>query len=330
MSSPDLGFGVPTVQFGLTDTATTLPSLQTSVITAAETAWTRRRKNTSFKNLSGDYKVGVALMGYDDENGGYAIAEMSDLSSTITVAAGEGILIELATLPAGMVSAVAASIWLQKGTALPQLAGYAYVDDTGNPFSYMLRKEPSLAAPRVAEATLISAAATTDLLKYRTPKGSAWTSKVETTGGIQFPRSKQTAEYQPDSTLDTRIPLGSNTSLRFSIYSTGLDDLADNVGGDFVEYTATGGDTVQLLDSDPHIIASTLDGNRAIKCLMPADNNGKAITRLFIGNTIINVSDSNEEWVKDRIYRLDVECAPLAFDDLLKTCDTGIYYVRYE
>lgn len=328
MSSIAPTFGVPGVAFSYIDTVTT-PSLSAatiaySIVTPNANTY---RKNSTMPKLSGTYKVIVALMGLDDVNRGYGIAESSALSATQTVAAGQGILVNIATLPANMAGAVVATIWLQKGSADPKMAAFGFIDP-GTQFSCLLMNEPWATAPSAPTAVLIDDAQTNRLLLNRTPKNATYGDYLETTRGVSFNKKTTKIQVAPDSGADYTVTTVRSTDLAFAVMSNDLGSLAQVEAGDTWTFIDSDSTVVDQSQFDLVAIANTIQGNMPLKVVMPPDDRGTVIYELHLGNVQVNTSDFSIKMLKNEPFAIDVlqEAAPL--DALTRSMMNGIRWGR--
>lgn len=321
-------YGVSRVQLGLKDLTVTVPALNATEIIGSSTAATVNRPGTVRPKLTaGDYNFWVALMGYDDVNGGYSLARSTATpEDPVTVDSGDFLELYLASpLPSNMGKAIAAAVFLQAGSEDPKMVDWAYID-ASREFSWLVTTLGGDNANSIPEATLVGTGET-EITGTRTPKGVDWGARLSTTGGVRFRHPKETFTEEPDDSQDFPVAIGSATNVEFSLRGRDLVNLCRSLGYDYVKFTNTASKVIEQASGDLYDIVSQLVGNGAIKVTRPrAGVGGRLETRLFLGNVHANISEVVEDEQKKQSARLDYVLTAANLDYLLDgMCNQIIY-----
>lgn len=328
MPSQQPVFGVPTV-FVSEDDTTQLTTMA-AVTTAASAVTPSKYTNTQGgKKLSGSYKIAVAPFGRDIVNFGYTFGIPTAFQGmAVSITSGQGLLIRIATgaKPGFMSKTIAMAVFLQKGSADPWLAGYAFIDNSAD-FAYLQMTEPGADVPTFT-TTQLSAGTVVSPSGSRDPYGVTYRKITPTTGGVRFTHRRQKVQVSPDQTLDYEAPTAAATDISFRAYRQGIEDVTYSIGGNFTSFTDTNSDLVELGESDLYTTAAAVEGNRAIKIVMPRQPGGLQQQRLYIGNLTVNSADVTEEYLKTAQAALDFNFTAASYDDLLVPFNTGLFYTR--
>lgn len=320
-------FGVSLVSFGSPDPTNNVGSLAAATTAYSVITPDKFTQNSRLAALNDTYNITLALLGFDRVNKGYTIGISTPASSDQVVTTGEGILMRIAQpLPTGMADAIAVAVFLQKGSADPQMVDYAYIDPFTD-FSFLLMTEPLRSAFTVPQATLAAATATRQI-GSRTGARVIYTPFTPTTGGVRRNHKFTKTDYRPDDSPDSQIPVGTGTDLEFSVYTDDLEILAQAIGGDFTEFTDTDSSVVQQLYSNMYSTVANIDGNRALKVLDPPNNLGVENNNLYLGNVVSNVQDFTEGRLKTEAATVNYLLSAANLDRMLAPFRTGIRWSR--
>jgi hypothetical protein len=331
MPSDIPGLGVGTIYVQEDTTSGSLPSLAAATIGAAALTPTRFVRSSNLRPVGGNgtYKVAVASFGIDRVNGGYTFGIASAVSSGVTPTAGQGINVRIASSEYAALTnvdlAVGFAIFLQKGSASPQLLNIGIVD-TSQDFSFLVMTEANPAAAKVSTANLAAATVTTQD-GSRAPGGVNFV-KHRTSGGVRRRHRATTVPYTPDDSVDSTLTTARAVDLEFNVLSDGLDDLMLAQGGDFVIYTDTNSQVVSQGAADLYTTTCNISGNKAIKYDMANRTDGSHITCLHIGNVVNNQQEWTEERRKNEASTIPYLLSATSIDRLLVGIQTGSYLIR--
>lgn len=319
--------GVDQVSFGKPDPTASVPSLAAATVSVSVVTPDVFSKNSSLLPLNGSYKITTALMGFDMTNRGYTLGISSAQSATVSPTLGDGILIRIdSPYPAGMENAIAAAIWVQQGSADPQLTSFGFIDPFTD-FSYLLMSRPLRSALMADQAVLGAATATTDL-GDRDAKQVIYTDFIPTTRGVRRNHRFTKVPYAPDDSVDSDVITAHGTDMAFSCYTDSLELLAQAIAGDYVQFTDTDSSIVTQLESNLYATTSNVEGNRPLRVLSPPNNLGEEVTTLYVGNVAVNSDDFTEQRLKTEAGTVDFLLKAANFDRLLTPMRTGIRWSR--
>lgn len=332
MPTDSVSYGVPTLQISEPDPAGgTLTGLGSVTLAATEISTTVNRNSRRQPIPSGAVlKAWLTLMGYDPR-GGYAItAATAAMSTAITTsAAGKGLLLRVASPPTQFADAVCAAIWLQVGSANPQLCDFAIINPKLD-FSFRVNSLPFSQANYTTAADLAATNGTPLLGMNGVAKTGILKSKLslpfETTGGVNFKHRKEKFTASPDSGLNYPVPTGQATDLSTKILNPVIQDTATVLGGDYESYidTDTAGTPIDQMSHDIFTSQSTQTGNQAALVTFAPDAAGRVLRRLLLGQVATNSDDFEENYRKDGQTELQLTLTAASLDKLLRGMPTGL------
>ena len=322
-------FGVPRVQLSSSVPDTTLDDLNAFVdLDISALAWTKIRKNSPKKKLAGTYFVKIVEMGYDEDNNGFTFGKSTPTVAGQLIGSGEGLLcrIDNGDFDTNMGDCAFIGIFIAKGAGDYRLANLGYMDPD-NDFSYMVTGEPLLDALSMT-ATELDGNTPLDYAGNRTPVAIEYSKRFRTVGGVKINHRMESTKVDQDDACAYDVPVARSADLEFAVLSNNLEDLAQLSAGDYVKYTDSNTDIVELGDSEIQAILSQLKGNKAVKVIYPPNKKGSQVTKVFAGATDV----SNAEWVENyqklEQFRLDQKLIGAPVDDCLGSIGGGVAYVR--
>lgn len=320
--------GVPTLQISQPDPTGTLTTLASATTTVAEVSVAPRKRSGRPAIPSGAViKAFITWMGYDP-NGGYAMnaSTATPGSATTTSAANKGLLLRAASpIPANGANAICAAIWLQIGSANPQLCDFAIINPKLD-FSFTVSSLPTPGAPYTTVAKLTGATPDPLLGSSRTPYQSLLTPPYTTTGGVNLRHRTEKYTATPDQALNYPVRLGQATDVITRILNPSMSDAVATLGGDELSYIDTDTATTPIDQYAHDIFTSQPDqtGNQAILITYASDTAQRILRRLFLGQVGTTTDDTEENYKKDAQTELQLSLTAAAQDRLLKGMPTAI------
>lgn len=330
MPTIELPLGVPTLktQYPLADV---LESAHTIVPTVATQTPPVLNKNTARKLLAGDFSVAIGWLGIEP-TGGYGITRTTAFSAPVTVTQGDGIEISFpqADFTTNANNSIAAAVFLKKGASTKvYIANYAFVVSGGD-FAYLLPFEQLNGALELQSADVIAATATQELGARTTVLAAGFRTRTPTSTGVEFNHAGTTVPVSLDTTVDFNLITARAVDIRTGIVRNDLRDLMEAIGGDrwgMVYTDATPADhNIEFGTAQDYIIGNAGVSNAAIIVNDIARTDGTFVTRLQLGQTVVNQADLREKSDKQSVKVLDVTFAHGAFDYLVQGVGTGVYY----
>lgn len=329
MPSNTFRVGVASVQIPI-DTNSALGSLSTlaySVSSLTPSNYLLNDVNNPLPTAT-NMQVMLGLVGRDATNGGYTVGYCSPGSGILTVAAGNGIYINVPSANLAGISnistAFAMAIFLKIGNANFQLAEFAYIDPAAD-FNHMIIAKPMLDAPFFATSLLQSTTVDTTL-GNRAPLGYTFLTLSPTTGGVNVTRDVSEVTFKPDTGTDFSIPTARTASIAFELLSNAIFDVVRGNSGNAVTFTATGGQVITEAQMSLNTALVRVPGNKPMKMIMPPDQNGVQEIRLFLGQLVQNTQKNQEAWKKDAPVPISYTFSPCSIDRLITSQHTEIQY----
>jgi hypothetical protein len=324
-----VNYGVPTVQVSTPDPVNSLATMAAVTFAVTSVPAGKILRGSSRTPLpAGTYKVWATLMGYDPQ-GGYAMtASTATMTTAVTNTSGNGLLCRIAATNFGatnIITAVSVALWIQVGSANPQLCDFAYVNPSLD-FSFLIQYLPSSQAPYTTASVLTGAAADPLLGSIRTPQASLLGTAYETTGGVQFNHQREGFTASPDNSRNFPVTTSRGTDVSFRILNPLLQDSEQVQGGDYLSYTDTDTNSTVIEQgaSDLFTTLANMRGNGAILVTYPANNAGRVLRKLVLGCQTVNNDTFTETFQKDAQTELQFTLSSACYDKLLLGMQTTI------
>lgn len=329
MSSIDTLTGVAEVEISQDD-PTVVGSLAAVTMSAALDTPIEFAAKSANKVLSSaeTYKVAVGLVGRQSTGKGYTVGITTPLSAALTPAAGQGLKIKILNTDFvnGFNKAITVAIFLQTGSADPQIAGFAYIDPAED-FVYEVFTKPLKKAPSFTSA-ILTAATANRILGTRSALGVTYEAITPTTGGVRLIHRTSKVTIRPDNVPDFDVVTTRATDIQFSALVADNRHLAGAFGTNYVKFS-DGGQTIEQSESDLVSAIASLNGNRAIRLFMPPDANGDSTIRLYMGNLDINQQDVTENTSKTDQLQIDFNLQAAGVDYLTQNLHSTVWHKRY-
>lgn len=329
MSLRNIRLGPSSVSIPL-DSSTAVPNCSSLTFTASGTTLDDSLLNDveSALDATATYQVIVALMGRDVTNKGYTISVSSLSSGSLSITAGQGILVSVtnANWPAGFDKAACAAVFLKKNSGNFQLSGLAYVDPS-NDFKHMVVSEPLITVPSYTQAQLRTYTTESEGLGDRNPLGYTFSALKPTTGGVTIAREASTVTVAPDDSADYPIATTRSTSVSFQLLANDIKDVVRAWAGNYAKYTS-GGVVYDEAQMSLLTAQAVLKGNIPLKVVMPANSSGKQETRLYLASVLQNQTAWSEAWTKSATTPVSFTFSTIGVDSILIDQSVEVIYRR--
>lgn len=326
MSTDELIIGVPSVEILEPDAAEAIQDMTGITPTFAAVAATVRLRSINKPLLATDtYKVILVPIGFDPD-GGYTagIGTVASADQTITVGQVVRWRIDNGDF-ADLAKCVAVAVTLKTGTSDYYLLGFNLINPTEDLTGAVYFK-PSNRNPYFSATVLNDDADTTTVLGPRVGYGYK-SESFPTTEGVRLRHKKTLVDVRPDDAPDWSAATNSATDVSFKALLSDPETVVRAIGGNFVQYADSTGDTMYQGHTDLVTSAAVLPGCQPIRFVMPASRLGEQI-RMYYGNLDFNVAEVTEDMTKSAQYALDFDLQFSAMDKLLRQMHTGVIQLR--
>lgn len=328
MPSQSFRIGVASVSIPVND-STSVPSLGSLVFTASAVSPTVLEINDVNQALptSTNMQVILGLVGRDETNGGYTVAQCSPGSGIVSLTSEQVIEVKVpvGNWPANTNKATALAVFLKIGASDFYLADFAYLDlDTD--FSFTIKAKP-LAGASAFTSTLLQSTTSDDTLGDRLPKGITYRNLSPTTGGVTVNREVTSVSVDPDTGNAFGIASTRTASITFQLLANDIRDVVSGNAGVYAQYTS-GGYTYKQSKMSLNTAAALVTGNKPLKLVLPPDNNGTQEIRLYLGQLVQNQSANTEAWTKTATTPITYTFSPASIDKLINNQHVEIAYSK--
>lgn len=265
------------------------------------------------------YKVAVATWGYDIANGGYTFNKTSPFlpSSGQTVTAGQALHVSIpnANLPTGVANATGIAMFLQQGSANPQLAKVSVVD-AARDFEDVIGFLPHPAAPTFLASDL-TGGNSTSLIGSASPYPNTALPLGPTINGVALDMTVTDITVPLDNSPPFKVRLSSQPSLSFEVADNSTLNYVRSNAGVFAQYSPGSSQYVATGSMGIATASATLRGNTAVSFTAPVDNQGAAETYLMFG-ALENQSGTHMLWGQRQVPTIQFKLETGIQDKLLR------------
>jgi hypothetical protein len=276
-----------------------------------------------------NYQVILAFLGSDTVNGGYTITVGSSASPPTTVSTGQGLYVRVpaANLPNAASNTPAIACFLKAGNGNYTLAEFAYLNvNSGADFDHVIFAKPLTSAPGNFTAALLQSASSDAVLGSRSTVGWDQSTLQPTTGGVTVTRSVTQVSVSPDNSADFNIVTTRTAEISFQLLANDILDVVQGNAGDFIQYTATSGKSIQESQMSLNTAAALIAGNNPMTLLMPPDSQNNQEIRLYLGQLLQNQTQNTEAWTKSATTPISYTYSAVSIDKLIISEHTEISF----
>lgn len=328
MSSDEIILGVPQVDILEADPDNGIQDMSAITVTYANITPVRVRLRSINKPLltTDTYKIALIPIGFDP-NGGYTAGIATAESAAKTITAGQVVRWRIANSAFGTLgNAVAVGVCLKTNTSNYQLMGFQLINPTED-LTGSLYFKPSIRNPFLPYATLSDDTVTNTILGPRVGYNSVAETMQPTTEGVKLTHKKTKVTIKPDDTPDWQATTNCATDISFNVLLSDPETVIRAVGGNYIEFADSNGDTLYQGVTDLMTTAAAIPGCSPFRITMPPNNLGEQL-RMYYGNLDVSIDDIVEDMTKDKQFSLSFNCQFSGQDKLLRQLHTGVIQLR--
>ena len=331
MVTTNIRIGVVDVSLPVDDTAVSVPGLSsiTPVVTAITPDDGLPNDIDNPLSAADTYSVVIGLLAQDSNNKGYTITECSQAVTSLSVTAGQSLLVSVGTssLPTYWDEAVALAVFLKTNNASNyQLQGYGYLDAEATEVLYVIDTKPLRNVPSFALSLLQSTTGNT-VIGSRVAFGTTYETLTPTTGDTTENFPVITVPVSPNTGADFDVRTTVSNGFSFQLLANDLKNFIRAQGGNYVEYTRSGV-TYRQGKMAMNTAQAILRGNKPMKLNFPPDSSGFAEVKLLIGNLTFNQQELTAAWSKSATTPINFVFQPANLDTLINNIHTSISYFK--